>query len=127
MKYYISDLHFDHTNVIKFDNRPFNSVEEMNSALIHNWNSVVKKSDIVYVLGDFCFGNTERTNELFNQLNGKIILIRGNHDRILHTNANKNKVLQMVDYKEVKDIAFGKEYRKGIERAEKSLKGLENE
>lgn len=111
MKYYISDLHFDHTNVIKFDNRPFNSVEEMNNTLIHNWNSVVKKSDIVYVLGDFCFGNTERTNEIFNKLNGKIILIRGNHDRILHTQANKNKVLQMVDYKEVKDIAFGKEYR----------------
>ena len=66
MKYYISDLHFDHTNVIKFDNRPFKDVEEMNNALIHNWNSVVKKNDIVYVLGDFCFGNTERTNELFN-------------------------------------------------------------
>lgn len=111
MKYYISDLHFDHTNVIKFDNRPFKDVEEMNNTLINNWNSVVKKNDIVYVLGDFCFGNTERTNELFNQLSGKIILIRGNHDRILHTQANKNKVLQMVDYKEVKDTAFGKEYR----------------
>lgn len=53
MKYYISDLHFDHTNVIKFDNRPFKDVEEMNNTLINNWNSVVKKSDIVYVLGDF--------------------------------------------------------------------------
>lgn len=83
----------------------------MNNTLINNWNSVVKKNDIVYVLGDFCFGNTERTNEIFNKLNGKIILIRGNHDRILHTQANKNKVLQMVDYKEVKDMAFGKEYR----------------
>lgn len=45
MKYYITDLHFDHTNVIKFDNRPFKDVEEMNNALINNWNSVVKKSD----------------------------------------------------------------------------------
>ena len=111
MKYYISDLHFDHTNVIKFDNRPFKDIEEMNNTIINNWNNVVKGGDIVYVLGDFCFGNTERTNEIFNKLNDKIILIRGNHDRILHTQANKNKVLQMVDYKEVKDIAFGKDVR----------------
>lgn len=53
--YYISDLHFGHYNIMRFDNRPFNSVEEMDKALIDNWNSVVSEGDTVYILGDFCW------------------------------------------------------------------------
>ena len=53
IKYYISDLHFSHKRVIEYDNRSFSSVEDMNNALINNWNKVVSKNDTVYVLGDF--------------------------------------------------------------------------
>lgn len=53
--FYIADTHFNHSNIIGFDNRPFSSVEEMNETLIHNWNSVVKHGDQVYILGDFCW------------------------------------------------------------------------
>lgn len=79
--WFTSDCHFCHANVIKYDNRPFNDVEEMNEKLILNWNSVVGEKDVVFYLGDLSFdrggGNTER---IVNELNGKIHYILGNHD-----------------------------------------------
>ena len=76
--YFTSDQHWGHSRIIDFCNRPFASVHEMNVALTDNWNSVVKKEDTVYHLGDFCFGNPKPYLE---KLNGKIILIRGSHDK----------------------------------------------
>lgn len=81
MIYFISDTHFSHNNIIKYCNRPFNNVNEMNEVLINNWNSVVTNNDIVYHLGDFCLANNEEIKNIFDKLNGKKILIRGNHDR----------------------------------------------
>lgn len=77
-----SDTHFWHNNIIKYCNRPFETVEEMNQALIDNWNSVVGPDDHVYHLGDFCFGNVEKWNTVLapGVLNGHIHLILGNHD-----------------------------------------------
>lgn len=54
MYYYISDMHLGHKNVLKFDSRPFESVEEMNETLIANWNVKVTDEDDVWILGDFC-------------------------------------------------------------------------
>lgn len=75
-----SDLHFDHTNIIRFCNRPFKDVEEMNKALIDEWNSKVTADDICYHLGDFSFGSPKRVLNVLSQLNGEIKLISGNHD-----------------------------------------------
>jgi calcineurin-like phosphoesterase family protein len=81
MRYYISDLHFYHKNLIsRMDNRPFDTVEEMNEYMIKQWNKKVRKNDEVIVIGDLSFGDGEQTNEILKQLNGTIYLIEGNHD-----------------------------------------------
>lgn len=77
--WFTSDTHFGHRNIIKFCNRPWNTVEEMDNALIENWNKVVKPEDIVFHLGDFAFATNGRWKEIINSLNGHIYLIVGNH------------------------------------------------
>ena len=80
--YIISDTHFNHTNIIKYCNRPFKDINEMNDAIINNWNKIVKKDDIVYHLGDFFLGSKYDLKNIVDKLNGTIYLIRGNHDRL---------------------------------------------
>ena len=79
--YLIGDTHFYHKNIIKYCNRPFSSVEEMNETLIKNWNSVVKRDDKVIVVGDFALCGKDKIIEVGQRLNGKKTLILGNHDR----------------------------------------------
>lgn len=78
--FFTSDLHFGHRNIIKFCNRPWKTTEEMDEALIENWNSVVKDNDIVFDLGDFAFATNGRWKDILSRLNGKHYLILGNHD-----------------------------------------------
>ena len=78
--YFTADTHFNHANIIKFCNRPFKNVEQMNETLIANWNYVVGENDIVFHLGDFCLGGAAEWTKLLDRLNGKIYLILGNHD-----------------------------------------------
>lgn len=84
MRFFTSDTHFGHSNIIKFEaeNRPFSSTEEMDEVLIERWNSVVRRGDIVYHLGDAIMGDFKAGIEKMRRLNGKIILIPGNHDRV---------------------------------------------
>ncbi len=83
MIYFTSDQHFNHKNIIKYENRPFSSVGEMNEAMINNWNSVVTSKDTVYTLGDFAFVNKRHELEnIVKKLNGHVHWIRGNHDKI---------------------------------------------
>ena len=56
--FYTADLHLGHANIIKYCNRPFKDVDQMNETLIRNWNSRVKPEDTVIHNGDFCFKNT---------------------------------------------------------------------
>lgn len=80
-RFLIADLHFGHENVIKYTFRPFVNAEEMNQRLIEFWNSVVGNDDLVYVLGDFTLSRKMNViKNLVNLLNGKKILIMGNHD-----------------------------------------------
>lgn len=79
--YVVADTHFGHKNVIEYESRPFDSVEEMDITMINNWNSVVNPDDIVYFLGDFAFYSRERLVQIGKQLNGYKILVKGNHDR----------------------------------------------
>jgi calcineurin-like phosphoesterase family protein len=79
--YFTSDTHFGHKSVIDFCKRPFRDVEEMNAALVENWNSVVKRDDRVYHLGDFAW-DMATAKEIRPQLNGHIRLVIGNHDDV---------------------------------------------
>lgn len=80
MLYLISDHHFDHTNIIRFSNRPFENIRQMNMTMITRWNSIVGPDDVVFHLGDFAFSSGRRIALLRSRLNGKIVLIQGNHD-----------------------------------------------
>lgn len=77
MRFFTADTHFDHGNIVSYCNRPFSCKEEMNEAIVANWNSVVRKGDTVYHLGDFSFSPPHR---FLSRLNGTVILVRGNHD-----------------------------------------------
>lgn len=100
----ISDTHFWHHNIIKYCERPFINVEQMNTQMVLSWNEHVKKNDLVFHLGDVSFGDAEQTIDILSQLNGRLVLIAGNHDR--HTKWKKKDptllnrfFLEIVDYK----------------------------
>jgi len=78
--FFTADTHFDHANIIKYSNRPYRNVNEMNESIINNWNSIVKPEDTVYHLGDFSFGNPRK---FIDRLNGKILFIKGSHDKYI--------------------------------------------
>jgi len=80
--WFTTDPHYGHWNIVKYCNRPFSSIEEMNKTLIDKWNSVIKPEDLVYVVGDITMSySKKKMKEIFDQLNGEKILIKGNHDK----------------------------------------------
>ena len=100
--FFTSDLHFGHENAIRFDNRPFGTVEEMDAELVKRWNAKVGKGDLVYVLGDMIWKSRNGDAEqLIRSLNGQIILIKGNHDRFLHNAKAKNALAGVKDYDDI--------------------------
>ena len=89
MNYFTSDTHFWHRNVIKYCDRPFSSVEEMNETIISNYNSRVTATDTCYFVGDIFFCSKSYARDIMSQLNGNKILIMGNHD------GSKTKMLDL--------------------------------
>jgi len=89
MWFFTADEHYYHANIIKYCNRPFTSVEEMNEILIQNHNEVVKNGDIVVHAGDFSFANKNKTEEIIKQLNGIHIFLKGDHDKWLPPHATQ--------------------------------------
>ena len=79
-KWFISDTHFSHANIIRYARRPFQSVNEMDERLIENWNGHIAPQDTVFFLGDFGLGTTDFLTSLCARLYGNKICIRGNHD-----------------------------------------------
>ncbi len=81
--WWTSDTHFSHTNIIRYTNRPFAGVDEMNAHLIARWNERVSPTDDVWHLGDLALGrDISRQVMMTASLNGKRRLIPGNHDRV---------------------------------------------
>ena len=100
---YIADLHFDSADIIAYDNRPFDSVEEMNETLIQNWNSVVREEDLTWILGDCCVGDAGRWREILSRLRGRKALILGNHDDPEAVRAVRDCFEEISEYRETED------------------------
>ena len=108
MKYYISDLHLFHENAIHFDQRPFESVQQMHDTILKNWNDRVMNGDYVYILGDVSMrGKNEDLIAFVARLKGRKVLIRGNHDDVSDYRYQQ-LFAEICDYKEIHD-SVGKE------------------
>jgi calcineurin-like phosphoesterase family protein len=92
----ISDPHFGHANIIKFCNRPFSSVEEMDNTMVRLWNEVVGHDDKVIVNGDFMF--YKKDTGIFNSLKGHKFLVMGNHDHSATKNLGWEGVYDIMDF-----------------------------
>ncbi len=79
--FYVGDTHFGHSAVIRFNNRPFSTVEEMDNTLLSNWQSIVGADDEVYIVGDLIFRAKKPPEYYLERLTGRKHLILGNHDR----------------------------------------------
>lgn len=106
-----SDEHYGHNNVIKFCNRPYKDIEEMKERLIENHNSVVKKGDLVYHLGDI-FWRTIPLLEavsIVKRLNGQHYYVRGNHEELIDHNKNlRDLFIWNKDIAEIHPAGFPK-------------------
>ena len=96
--YFTSDMHFGHEAILRYCNRPFANVEEMNQKLIENWNKKIPEDGIVFNLGDFAWGGYPFWKSMREQLNGKIILIKGNHDEKNLTQTGAQELFELVTY-----------------------------
>jgi len=98
-RFFTSDLHFGHANIIKYANRPYANVDEMNNDLVRRWNAVVTPNDTVWILGDLCMGKLDESLLYVGDLNGFKRLIPGNHDRMFGCTGRKyaNMVQKYLD------------------------------
>lgn len=104
--YFTSDSHFGHANILRYCNRPFSSIQGHDEALIANWNAKITKNDIVYHLGDFCFGKAADALRILGRLNFREFkFVWGNHDRAMESLSNTNyprNVYFLGDQREVR-------------------------
>ena len=126
-----SDSHYSHINICrgistwegKRNTRDFNTIEEMNNAIVNGINSVVSQNDILIHLGDWSFNGIDKAFEFRKRLLAKqVYWVRGNHDE--HIFKNKENVQSIFDgvYTELDlDIVFKFEHKKG-ENQTRSIK-----
>jgi len=102
--YLTADTHFDHSRIIDYEKRPFSDNLAMTEALIDNWNKVVKPNDLIFHLGDVFFCKAARMQEIADRLNGRKILIRGNHDKGVSNGKFRKLGFEPFNYYQLEDI-----------------------
>lgn len=104
--WFISDTHWGHANIIKYSQRPFSNVEEMNEKMLTEWNSRVRPGDRVYHNGDMAFMPHHQLKTYLRRLNGTVEMVLGNHDKsiIQHRAALllQRKIISIAHYNELK-------------------------
>ena len=95
--FFTADYHLGHKNIIKYCNRPFNNIDEMDKTILDNLFSKLKRGDILYFLGDFAFGHKyyEEFPGLIEKYGINLIFIQGNHDKKLKINACDLKTIKI--------------------------------
>jgi calcineurin-like phosphoesterase family protein len=82
--WFTSDLHIGHKNILKYCVRPWAVVQDMDEALVANWNAVVKDGDMVWDLGDFAVCTSQKhAEQTALRLNGAHHIVLGNHDEVV--------------------------------------------
>ena len=79
--WFTADQHFGHVNIIEYTSRPFTDTNAMNEAMIERWNDSIRTDDTVWVLGDVALGRIAHSLPIVRRLNGRKLLLAGNHDR----------------------------------------------
>lgn len=79
--WFTSDFHLGHANILRYDNRKFNTIGEHDLYIVNRFNQLVNMEDEVYYLGDFSLTSKERTEWYISQLKGQLHFIKGNHDK----------------------------------------------
>ncbi len=97
-KFYIADTHFRHSKILDMCARPYRDIDAHDEDLIRRWNAVVGADDLVYHLGDFSLGlaDVDAVKTIFSRLNGRKILILGNHD--FRKNGDVHPTLAVLDW-----------------------------
>ena len=118
--FFIGDTHFGHRGIIQFSetapHRPFATIEEHDAELVRRWNSAVGPKDVVWHLGDFCFG--KRNLEIAAQLNGNKKLVLGNHDMYATEDYLRGPPESWPDWiVAARKVAAESPYRNDLERA----------
>ena len=94
MIYYTSDWHINHKNIIKYCDRPFRDISDMNQSLVSMYNNTVTSDDTVYFLGDLGYFSTKRRmHQFINSLNGDKVFLKGDHDKFMD-----DKYMLIADY-----------------------------
>lgn len=111
-----SDFHFSHSNIIKFcpeSRGQFQSVDEMGETLVNNLNSDISVDDTLIIVGDIGFGKPAVTCDYLNRINGKKIIVWGNHDTRLRYStefASVKNIIGAYDYLEFTHIIDDKKH-----------------
>lgn len=114
MNYYIADTHFGHSAILRFDHRPFSTIEEMEEVMVLNWNATVRADDTIHILGDFCWGKASDWLRILRRLNGHKVLIEGNHDLKEYPSELRKIFADINPYKEILDNGYGNDGYKVI-------------
>ena len=93
-----SDWHFNHGNILGFCRPEFSSIQEHNDKIVENFNSIVGKDDLVYVLGDVGFSPAKELQKVVERLGGRKVLIIGNHDKLTKGEYRKMGFIEVVNH-----------------------------
>lgn len=80
--WFTADLHLGHKNILKYCNRPWQTIEEHDAAILANWKETVGENDLVFVLGDIVMGSIKKYADRLAELPGEKRLVCGNHDAV---------------------------------------------